>query len=52
MKPDALAAPIAGYEGAAPLLVKASLVRRLAAQIWWLVCLLPAVVLLAVAATA
>ena len=53
MKPDVAAAPLPGYgDEPAPVLLRASRVRRLLAETWWLVCLLPAAVLLAVAATA
>ena len=49
MKPDALNAPLLPYEAPPPSLVREGLLRRLAASAWWITCLLPALVLLAVA---
>ncbi|HUQ80532.1 MAG TPA: hypothetical protein VM076_05335 [Gemmatimonadaceae bacterium] len=48
MKPDAMNASLLPYEVPRPRLVR-GVVRRLAASAWWLTCLLPALVLLAVA---
>ena len=50
MKPDVLSQPVLSYEVASPPLVRTtSGVRQLVARAWWVACLLPALVLLAVA---
>jgi hypothetical protein len=49
MKPDVLSPPALPYEVASRPLVRTSTVRQLVARAWWVACLLPALVLLAVA---
>jgi hypothetical protein len=51
VKPDAMEASLLPYEAAPTRLVRESVLRRLAASAWWITCLLPALVLLAVATT-